>query len=61
MRKRTDPPRMPVLRLPCRAKAALLCGMNFFVQHSELRDLYDKVAAGERISTFAESRLFCSI
>ena len=24
--------------------------MNFFVQHSELRDLYDKVAAGERIS-----------
>ena len=24
--------------------------MNFFVQRSELRDLYDKVAAGERIS-----------
>ena len=24
--------------------------MQFFVQHSELRDLYDKVAAGERIS-----------
>src|SRR5690348_13216263 len=23
--------------------------MNFFVQRSELRDLYDKVAAGERI------------
>ena len=22
--------------------------MNFFVQRSELRDLYDKVAAGER-------------
>jgi hypothetical protein len=24
--------------------------MNFFVQRSELRDLYDKVAAGERVS-----------
>jgi hypothetical protein len=27
-----------------------MCAMNFFVQRSELRDLYDKVAAGERIS-----------
>ena len=36
---------MLVLRLPCRAKAALLRVMNFFVQRSELRDLYDKVAA----------------
>src|SRR5438445_8130936 len=27
-----------------------MTAMNFFVQRSELRDLYDKVAAGERIS-----------
>jgi hypothetical protein len=27
--------------------------MNFFIQRSELRDLYDKVVAGERISAFA--------
>jgi len=32
--------------------------MNFFVQHSELRDLYDKVAAGERISEAEALRLF---
>jgi aminodeoxyfutalosine synthase len=32
--------------------------MNFFVQHSELRDLYDKVAAGERISEADALRLF---
>ena len=32
--------------------------MNFFVQHSELRDLYDKVAAGERISETDALRLF---
>jgi aminodeoxyfutalosine synthase len=32
--------------------------MNFFVQHSELRDLYDKVAAGERISDADALRLF---
>ena len=31
--------------------------MNFFVQHSELRDLYDKVAAGERISEADALRL----
>ena len=35
--------------------------MNFFVQRSARRDHYDKVAAGERISVFAGSRLFCSI
>ena len=32
--------------------------MNFFVQRSELRDLYDKVAAGERISEAEALRLF---
>jgi aminodeoxyfutalosine synthase len=32
--------------------------MNFFVQRSELRDLYDKVAAGERISEIDALRLF---
>jgi len=32
--------------------------VNFFVQHSELRDLYDKVAAGERISEADALRLF---
>ncbi len=40
---------------------ALICyffgGMNF-IQHSELRDLYDKVAAGERISDADALRLF---
>jgi len=34
--------------------------MNFFVQRSELRDLYDKVAAGERISEADALRLFGS-
>jgi aminodeoxyfutalosine synthase len=32
--------------------------MNFFVQRSELRGLYDKVAAGERISDADALRLF---
>ena len=32
--------------------------MNFFVQRSALRDLYDKVAAGERISEADALRLF---
>jgi aminodeoxyfutalosine synthase len=32
--------------------------MNFFVQRSELRDIYDKVAAGERISEADALRLF---
>jgi aminodeoxyfutalosine synthase len=32
--------------------------MNFFVQRSELRDLYDKVAVGERISDADALRLF---
>ncbi|HEX4265894.1 MAG TPA: aminofutalosine synthase MqnE [Verrucomicrobiae bacterium] len=32
--------------------------VNFFVQRSELRDLYDKVAAGERISESDALRLF---
>ncbi len=32
--------------------------MQFFVQRSELRDLYDKVAAGERISEAEALRLF---
>lgn len=32
--------------------------MNFFVQKSELRDIYDKVVAGERISEADALRLF---
>src|SRR5438477_8220512 len=32
--------------------------VNFFVQRGELRDLYDKVAAGERISEADALRLF---
>src|SRR5271169_5281193 len=32
--------------------------MNFFVQRSELRDLYDKVSASERISETDALRLF---
>ena len=32
--------------------------MHFFVQHSELRDLYEKVAARERISDADALRLF---
>ena len=32
--------------------------MNFFIQRSELRDLYDKVAAGKRISEADALRLF---
>ena len=32
--------------------------MNFFVQRSELRDIYDKVAAGERIADGDALRLF---
>jgi aminodeoxyfutalosine synthase len=32
--------------------------MNFFVQRSELRDIYDKVAAGERIAEADALRLF---
>ncbi len=32
--------------------------MNFFIQRSDLRDLYDKVAAGERISEADALRLF---
>ena len=33
-------------------------GVNFFIQRSELRDLYDKVVAGERISEADALRLF---
>ncbi len=32
--------------------------MNFFIQHSGLRDIYDKVVAGERISEADALRLF---
>src|SRR5215469_11471531 len=32
--------------------------MNFFIQRSDLRDIYDKVVAGERISEFDALRLF---
>src|SRR5579884_3234056 len=33
-------------------------GMNFFIQHSPLRDIYEKVSAGERISDADALRLF---
>lgn len=36
----------------------LRCFVNYFVQRGELRDLYDKVAAGERISESDALRLF---
>ena len=32
--------------------------MHFFVQRSELKDVYEKVAAGERISEVDALRLF---
>ena len=32
--------------------------MQYFVQRSELRDLYEKVAAGERVSEAEALRLF---
>src|SRR5208283_2802880 len=35
----------------------MLC-VNFFIQRSELRDIYDKVVAGERISEADALRLF---
>ncbi len=35
-------------------------GVNFFVQRSELRDIYDRVAAGERITDADALRLFNS-
>jgi aminodeoxyfutalosine synthase len=45
-------------RLPYRMRDALIWNMNFFIQRSELRDLYDKVVAGERISEADALRLF---
>src|SRR6267143_6719251 len=45
------------MRFPRDAASAKSCGVNFFVQRSELRDLYDKVAAGERISEADALRL----
>src|SRR5438045_9801391 len=45
-------------RLPNHTKAVLICGMDFFIQRSELRDIYDKVVAGERISEADALRLF---
>src|SRR5262245_21639638 len=41
----------------CHRSATRKC-VNFFVQRSELRDIYDKVAAGERISEADALRLF---
>ena len=35
-----------------------MCGMNFFMQRSELRDIHDKVAAGVRITEADALRLF---
>jgi hypothetical protein len=50
--------------LPAFALPANRCfngrAMHFFVQRSELRDLYDKVAEGRHISRFAGSGFFCS-
>src|SRR5690242_14559304 len=45
-------------RLPCRLKSALMWRMNFFIQRSELRAIYDKVVADERISEADALRLF---
>ena len=52
------PGRRRCAHLPCCGKAALIWDMNFFIQRSELRDLYDKVVAGERISDADALRLF---
>jgi len=49
---------MQLGRLLYPANAALIYGMSFFIQRSELRDIYDKVAAGERISDADALRLF---
>jgi len=46
------------LRFAKPAIAANLPFVNFFIQRSELRDIYDKVAAGERISDADALRLF---
>src|SRR6267154_1763431 len=40
------------------AISCIIRTMNFFIQHSGLRDLYDKVVAGERISEADALRLF---
>jgi aminodeoxyfutalosine synthase len=45
-------------RLLCVLKAALIGGMNFFIQHSDLRDIYEKVVDGERITDADALRLF---
>src|SRR6516162_9672987 len=37
-----------------------MVGMNFFIQRSDLRDIYEKVVAGERISEADALRLFGS-
>jgi aminodeoxyfutalosine synthase len=47
-------------RLPSRQKIALMSSMNLFIQRSGLRDIYDKVSAGERISDADAMRLFAS-
>ena len=48
-------------RIVRRFTSAATSKMNFFAQRSQLRDLYDKVAAAERISSFARRDFFCSI
>ena len=50
--------RTPETHLLKRASSANRILVNFFVQRSDLRDLYDKVAAGERISEADALRLF---
>jgi len=51
---------MQTRRLPSLQKIALISMMNFFIQRSELRDIYEKVSAGERISEADAMRLFAS-
>ena len=46
------------LHFPPTAFAANLASVNFFIQHCDLRDIYDRVVAGERISEDDALRLF---
>ena len=49
-------PSFPAFAFP--AKCCFTERVNFFVQHSGLRDLYDKIAAGDRLSEADALRLF---
>ncbi len=48
--------RLGAFALP--AQNCIISKMNFFIQRSELRDIYEKVVAGERISDADALRLF---